>query len=54
MKYLYENYIISTIRRYKHLTYTDLQKSNGWQSFDNISTNHLLSHISLLIEKLKY
>ena len=54
MKYLYDNYIISTIRRYKHLTYTDLQKPNGWQSFDNISTNHLLSYTCLLIEKLKY
>lgn len=54
MRYLYENYIISTIKRYKHLTYTDLQKSNGWQSFDSISTNHLLSHVGLLIEKLKY
>ena len=54
MKHLYGNYIISTIRRYKHLTYTDLQKPNGWQSFYNISTNHLLSHVGLLIEKLKY
>lgn len=54
MKYLYENYIINTIRRYKHLTYTDLQKPNGWQSFDSVSTNSLLSHACLLVEKLKY
>lgn len=54
IKYLHENYIVSTIRRNKHLTYTDLQKPNGWQSFDSINTNYLVSYASLLIQKLKY
>ena len=54
MKYLYNNYIINTIKRYKHITYMDLQKPNGWQSFDSINTNYLVSYASLLIQKLKY
>ena len=32
----------------------DLQKPNGWQSFDSISTDSLLSHAGLLFERLKY
>ena len=54
IKYVPENYIINSIRRYKHITYMDLQKPNGWQSFNSINTNYLVSYASLLIQKLKY
>lgn len=54
IKYVHESYIINSIRRYKHITYMDLQKPNGWQSFNSINTNYLVSYASLLIQKLKY
>lgn len=54
IKYVHENYITNSIRRYKHITYMDLQKPSGWQSFDSISTNNLVLYASLLIQKLKY
>lgn len=54
IKYVHENYITNSIRRYKHITYMDLQKPNGWQSFNSINTNYLVSYASLLIQKFKY
>lgn len=54
MRYLHESHIINSIRRHKHITYMDLQKPNGWQSFDSINTNYLVSYASLLIQKSKY